>query len=173
MLRFVDAGTWTLVDVSRSGWLPTELADAFRGSAVAEQVGLWPLTYVSATSSRAIQVGLNGVSNYSTTTEVIAPIWAQGFMVTSLSSTDVQLRHRGTGYCVVPTATGFGLATCITNPPSISPQRLRVTYLNDGSMQLRSASLGQCVTEVNNQVTMRPCSAGTPGQGWFQGVGRR
>jgi hypothetical protein len=177
VLRFRDSTSWDLVDFTRSPSLRGEIADAYRGSAMAESLGLWPLTLNSVTSGRNVVVRLNGVGGYATLTEAVAPIWAQGFMNVQLASTasttDVQLRHRGTGYCVSPRATGFSLESCLTNPGLTSTQRLRVFYLGDGSVQVLSTALGQCLTESNGQVVLRACNTATPGQRWFQGFGRR
>lgn len=64
-----------------------EIADAYRGSAMAEQLGLWPLTLNSVTSGHNVVARLNGVGGYASLTEAAAPIWAQGFMNVQLAST--------------------------------------------------------------------------------------
>lgn len=61
----------------------------------------------------------------------------------------------------------------MTNPGPTSTQRLRVFHLGDGSVQVLSTALGQCLTESNGQVVLRACNTATPGQRWYQGFGRR
>ncbi len=177
VLRFVDATTWQFVDFSRSPLVPVEIADAYRGSAVADQLGVWPLTFNNVADSQSVVVRLNGAGGYLTLAERPAPIWAQGFMSVVLSSnttsSEVQIRHRGTGYCVAAQATGFALQVCQTNPLGASTQRFRVTYLNEGSVQVRSASSGNCLSAALGQVSWRACNAAISSQRWWQGFGRR
>lgn len=176
VLRFVDSTTWNLVDLTRSPIAQGEIADAYGGSAAAVQTGLWPLGMTSATSGLALSARSNGAGGWVTSVGPALPIWAQGFLNVTLwsgtNNTDVQLRHRGTGRCLAMYASGPVLEYCANTPAGSHPQRFRLFYLPDGSVQVLSASTAQCLTEVGGQAVLRACNTATAGQRWFQGFGR-